>query len=134
MAQAIPNSGKAERIDVLDPATRGAQVTTYYGDWGSGSGAPALADTGITAFGSPEARVACTITQQTTSTAGDTIRFVWTVTATATRAAQEAMVNTASSSGILVYRGTYPLLNIETGDQVIFTFNDRAADSNLDGV
>lgn len=133
MAQAIPNSGKAHVVDCLDPATRGSQVTTYYGAWGSGSGAPALADTAL-GTENAEARVATTITQQTTSTTGDTIRHVWTVTATGNRTVNEAGVLTATSVGTLIYRGTHATLNIETNDQVTYTFNDRVADSNLDGV
>lgn len=132
MPQAITNVGKAERVDCLDPATRGAQVTSYYGAWGSSGTAPALANTTLTEHA--EARVLCVITQQTTSTAGDTIRYVWTVTASANRSVQEAGVFTATTAGTLIYRGTHALLNIETGDQVVYTFNDRHADSELDGV
>jgi hypothetical protein len=132
MAQAITNVGKAHWVDVFDPATRGAQATTYYGAWGSGSGAPALTDTVLTEL--PETRVATTVTQQTTSTTGDTIRHVWTVTATANRTVNEAGVFNASTVGTLVYRGTHATLNIETNDQVTYTFSDRVADSNLDGV
>lgn len=129
MPQIIPNSGKAHWVDVFDPATRAAQATTYYGAWGGTSTAPALTDT---ALGSehPEARVATTITQQTTSSTGDTVRHVFEITATGNRSVQESGVFNASTTGTLVYRGTHALLNIETGDRVEYTFNDRVADSS----
>lgn len=132
MAQALVNTGKAVWTAVMNPSTRGAQSTQFYGAWGSGSGAPALTDTTLTEH--PEARVACTMSRQTTSTTNDTWRNVWTVTATANRTVNEAGVFDASTSGNLIYRGTHATLNIETNDQVTYTFNDRLADSNLDGV
>lgn len=129
MPQLITNAGKAHWVDVFDPATRGAQATTYYGAWGGTSTAPALGDT---ALGSEhaEARVATTVSQQTTSSTGDTIRHVFEITATGNRTVNEAGVFNASSTGTLVYRGTHSTLNIETGDRVEYTFNDRVADSS----
>lgn len=129
MAQIIPNGGKAHWVDVFDPATRGAQTTTYYGAWGGTATAPALTDS---ALGSEhaESRVATTISQQTTSSAGDTVRHVFEITATGNRTVNEAGVLTASSSGTLLYRGTHSTLNIETGDRTEYTFNDRVADSS----
>lgn len=129
MAQIIPNSGKAHWVDVFDPATRASQVTTYYGAWGAGATAPALTDTTLVTE-NPEARVATTITQQTTSSTGDTVRHVFEITATGNRTVQEAGVLTATSAGTLVYRGTHGSLTIETGDRVEYTFNDRVADSS----
>lgn len=135
MAQAIVNAGKAWITAVVNPSTRGAQSTQTYGAWGGTATAPALADA---ALGSelPEARVACTMTRQTTSTTNDTWRNVWTVTATANRTVNEAGVydDQTVGSDTLIYRGTHATLNIETSDQVTYTFNDRHADSNLDGV
>lgn len=128
MAQIVTNVGKAHWVDVFDPATRGAQTTTYYGAWGSGSGAPALTDTVLTEH--PESRVSTTVSQQTTSSTGDTVRHVYEITATGNRTVNEAGVFTASTSGTLVYRGTHSTLNIETGDRVEYTFNDRVADSS----
>lgn len=128
----ITNVGKAHWVDVFDPATRGAQAVVYKGGWGSGNATPALANTTLTEH--PETRVTTTVSQQTTSTAGDTIRHVWIVTATANRSVEEAGVFDAATSGQMIYRGVHALLNIETNDQVTYTFNDRVADSNLDGL
>lgn len=127
--QCITNLGKAQAVDLWDTATRGAVSTNYRGAWGSGNATPALANTTLTEH--PETRVATTISQQTTSTAGDTIRHVWTVTASANRSVEEAGVFDATTSGNLIYRGVHALLNIETGDQVTYTFNDRHKDATL---
>lgn len=132
MAICLTNAGKNERVDVLNPNTRGAATSLYYGAWGSSGTAPALANTTLTEH--PEARVSTTITQQTTSTTDDTIRYVWTVTASGNRSVEEAGVFGHITTAPLIYRATHPLLNIETADQVIYTVNDRQADSNLDGV
>lgn len=129
MPQIITNVGKAHWVDVFDPATRAAQVTTYFVAWGSGAVAPALGDTTL-GTEHPEARVATTISQQTTSSAGDTIRHVGEITATGTRAVNEAGILTASSAGTLVYRGTHATVNVESGDRIEYTFNDRVADSS----
>jgi hypothetical protein len=116
----------------MDPATRAGIATVYKGAWGSGNATPALANTTLTEH--PETRVTTTVSQQTTSSTGDTIRHVWTVTATASRSVEEAGVFDAATAGTMLYRGVHALLNIETNDQVTYTFNDRVADSNLDGL
>lgn len=110
------DAGQAHVIDVLDPGTRGAQTTTYYGAWGATATAPAV---GNTALGSehPEAHVATTISQP----AANTIQWLWEVTASAPRTVNEFGVLTASSAGTLVIRGTLSTLNIETGDKAEFT-------------
>ena len=111
------DAGQAHVVDVLDPATRGAQVTTYYGAWGSGSTAPAVGQTALVTENA-ESRVAATVSQP----AANTLRFLWEVTATGNRTAREFGVFTASSTGTMVIRGT---LNadtpIESGDRVEFT-------------
>ncbi len=110
------DKGQEKNVDVIDPATRAAQVTTYYGAWGSGATAPAVANT---ALGTElaEARVATTISQP----AANTIQFLWEVTATGNRTVNEFGVFTASTVGDMWIRGTLSTLNIETGDRVEFT-------------
>lgn len=120
------DGGQAHAVDCLDPATRGAQVTTYYGDWGSGSTAPAVSQTALVTpmSPSPEARVATTISQQTTQSTGDTIRYLWEVTASQARTLREFGVFTASSAGTMLTRGTLAAdTPIEAGDRVEFTIN-----------
>lgn len=117
------DGGQAHAVDCLDPATRGSQVTTYYGAWGSGSTAPAVTQTALVAE-LPEARVAATISQQTTQSTGDTIRYLWEVTATGNRTVREFGVFTANTAGTMLTRGTLASdTPIETGDKVEFTVN-----------
>jgi hypothetical protein len=110
------NNGQANAVDVLDPATRGAQVTTYYGGWGSGATAPAVTQTALVSENA-EARVVTTVSQP----AADTLRWLWEVTATGNRVVNEFGVFTAATAGIMLIRGTLSTLNIETGDRVEFT-------------
>lgn len=112
------NNGQANAVDVLDPATRGAQVSTYYGGWGSGATAPAVAQSALVSENA-EARVAATVSQP----AADTLRWLWEVTATGNRTVNEFGVFTASSAGVMLIRGTLSTLNIETGDRVEFTID-----------
>ena len=122
----VTDGGQSHAIDCLDPATRASQVTTYYGSWGSGSTAPAVAQTALTAENA-EARVACTVSQQTTQSSGDTIRYVWEVTASANRTAREFAVFTAPTAGTMIVRGTLASdTPIESGDKVEFTINVTA--------
>lgn len=130
--QCITNVGKKHWVDVFVPSTRSGKATVYKGGWGSGNATPALANTILTEH--PETRVTTTCTAQTTSTTGDTVRHVWVVTATANRSVEEAGVFDAATAGDMIYRGVHALLNIETNDQVTYTFNDRVADSALDGL
>lgn len=110
------DNGQANAVDVLDPATRGAQVTTYYGSWGSGATAPAVTQTALVTENA-EARVATTVSQP----AANTLRHLWEVTATGNRVVNEFGVFTANAAGTLLIRGTLSTLNIETGDRVEFT-------------
>lgn len=117
------DAGQAHAVDCLDPATRGAQTSTYYGSWGSGSTAPAVAQTTLVTEHN-ESRVAATISQQTVQSAGDTIRYLWEVTANANKTAREFAVFTASSGGSMLVRGTLTSdTPIESGDRVEFTIN-----------
>lgn len=112
------DAGQANAVDVLDPGTRGAQVTTYYGSWGSGSTAPAVTQTALVTENA-EARVATTVSQP----AANTLRWLWEVTATGNRTVNEFGVFTATSAGTMLIRGTLSTLNIETGDRVEFTID-----------
>lgn len=110
------DAGQAQAVDVLDPATRGAQVTSHYGAWGSGATAPAVTQTALVTENA-EARVLATVSQPL----ANTIRYLWEVTATGNRVVNEFGVFTATTAGIMLIRGTLSTLNIETGDRVEFT-------------
>lgn len=110
------DSGQAQTIDCLDPATRASQTPTYYGSWGSSATAPAVSQTNLLSE-NPEARVAATVSQP----AANTLRWLWEVTATGNRVVNEFAVNTANTGATAIIRGTLSTLNIETGDRVEFT-------------
>ena len=118
MAIVWTDAGQAQAVDVLDPATRGAQVTSQFGAWGSGATAPAVTQTALVTE-LAEARVTTTISQP----AANTIRNLWEVTATGNRTVNEFGVFTASTAGTMLIRGTLSTLNIETGDRVEFTID-----------
>lgn len=124
MATAIwVNGGQNLTIDLLDPATRADTVTNYTIAWGASNTAPAVTDIGLGSE-NPEGRVSATVSQP----APDTIRFIGTITATATRTVQEAGVFTNTGASLFL-RGVHPSLAIETGDRVEYTFDLRLRDA-----
>lgn len=116
MAIVYTDAGQGHTVDVLDAATRGAQVTTYYGAWGSGVTAPAVTQTALVTENA-EARVATTQSQP----AANIWRHLFEITATGNRTVNEFGVFTASTVGTMLIRGTHATLNIETGDRVEYT-------------
>jgi hypothetical protein len=120
----VTNYAQEQIIDLLDTTTRSGVTTNYQIAWGSDNTTPAVTQTALISE-NPESRVSATVTQPST----DTIRFVGTITATGTRTVQEAGVfsNTGST---LWLRGIHPLLNIETGDRVEYTFDLLVKDTS----
>lgn len=57
----------------------------------------------------------------TTTTTGDTYQITGVVTATATRAVDEAMTNDASASGNIGVSATFPVISLASGDSISFT-------------
>lgn len=68
-----------------------------------------------------ETRTEGTSSRVTTTTTNDTYRVVGTVTATASRAIDEAGTFDASSSGNMMVSATFPVVNLLTGDSIQFT-------------
>lgn len=130
MATIFTDAGEAHSVDCEDPATRGAQTSTYYGAWGSSGTAPAKTDIAL-GTEHPETRVACTITQFTTESAGDSIRFAWTIVATGTRTVQEFAYFTATTVGTMPTRSTHASVPVEVNDAIAYTVNRRMKDSTL---
>jgi hypothetical protein len=70
-----------------------------------------------------ESRAAATITQQTTGSTNDTVRYVGTQTATAGRAVTCAGVFDASTSGNLTIASDGLSVTLASGDSIQNTFN-----------
>jgi len=82
--------------------------------------------TAITAAGLT--RAACTVTQATTTTAGDTAQLVHTFTATASQAVREAGIfSTATSGGVMACRQTFTAKNMENGETLAVTYRVKFA-------
>lgn len=125
MATAVlTNTGKAHVTDVVDPATRSAQSTTYDLGWGHDGTAAATTDTTLGAESADEARVETTVSQPSSNV----VQFV---------AEQEADVDHLDTpvnggpireaaiftgGGDMVLRGTHAAVNVMAGDRIEYTF------------
>lgn len=65
-----------------------------------------------------ESRVSGTSSVVTTSTTNDTYQVVGTITATSTRAVDEAGLFDASTAGSLYLSATFPVVNLAIGDSI----------------
>ncbi len=93
-----------------------AEVINYH-DSGTGTGAEAVGDTGVTAAG--PARVAGT----QSNPSANVYRTVATVNYTGTLAITEHGLFTASSAGTLWDRSVFTAINVVNGDSIQFTYN-----------
>lgn len=122
MADVVTNVGRAQAAGYLSNTV--TQVTTYFGNVGTGAGTAAVGDTTLfTEVGS--ARISITPTRVTTSFTNDTAQYVFTYTATGTVNVTNAGYFTASTGGVLMQKtdhATIPLLNT---DSVQYTFQNR---------
>jgi hypothetical protein len=108
------NSGKATAADRQQTTpTRNALKFV-----GMGTGATGAARTAVAAV---ESRVSGTETIVTTTVTGDTYQVVSTITATATRAVDEAGTFDASTAGNMGVSATFNVINLASGDSIQFT-------------
>lgn len=119
--------GQAFAIDQLDDNTASA-TPTYYGAWGSGSTTPAVGDTALVSENA-EARTQIVAGSQS-QPAADTIRWVYTITATGTRTVQETGIFSAATTGNMYIRIVHGSLALESGDQVTYTVNLQLKDTS----
>lgn len=120
------DKGQEKCIDLIDPATRGAVSSSFFGAWGSGATTPAVGDTALVTE-NPESRVACTVSQP----AADTVRWVYSITSTAARTVQETGVFDASTVGNMWVRIVHGSLSLDAaGDIVTYTINLQLKDSS----
>lgn len=125
------DAGQAFVTSQLYVSTASASPT-YYGAWGSNATTPAVSDTGL--LGElPETRVqiaAGNQSRQTTQSTNDTMRWVYTITATGSRTVQETGIFSASSGGNCYIRIVHGSLALESGDQVTYTVNLQFTDTS----
>lgn len=115
-ATVLTNGGKAITTNRLKGAgTEPLYVAVGVGATGAARTAVA-ADTALST--AVESRVAGTSTQQTTTSTSDTYQVVGTVTATATRAVDEAGLFDASTAGNMYLSATFPVVNLSSGDSI----------------
>lgn len=119
--------GQAFAIDQLDKNTAVAAASfSYFGAWGSGSTTPAVGDTALVTENA-EARTSIAAANMS-QPAADTVRWVYTITATGTRTVQETGIFSASTAGNMHLRIVHGSLALESGDQVTYTVNLRLKD------
>lgn len=125
MAIVWTDVGQAQAVDLLDPNTRGAVSSSYYGEWGSSATAPAVTQTALVSANA-EARAAVTVTQP----AANKVLYSYTMTATGTRTVQETGVFDASSTGNMILRGTHGSLTLESGSSAAYALGNTLKDSS----
>ena len=125
MAIVWTDVGQAQGVDLLDPNTRGAVSTSYFGHWGSSATAPAVTQTTLVSANA-ESRAAATITQP----AANKVLYSFTMVATGTRTVQEVGVFDASTNGNMILRGTHGSLTLETGSSVAYALGNTLKDSS----
>lgn len=106
-----------------------AQLEPLYVGIGVGAtGAARTAVVGDVALSTAvESRVAGTSSNVTVTTANDTYQVVGTVTATASRAVDEAGTFDASVAGQMDISATFPVVNLLSGDSLQLTFKKTFA-------
>ena len=110
------NAGK----DIVTNRILGSGTEPKYVAMGTGSTAEAATQTALVT--EVETRTAGTSSRVTTTTTNDTYQVVGTVTATATRAIQEAGLFDASGAGNMLVRALFTTINLANGDSIQFTF------------
>lgn len=119
MVSQVQNGGLARITSLLAAAT-------WFLQWGTGSGAAKTANV-VTTTSTTEARVAGTMTQQTTTVTSDKLQATGTITAAGTRAITEVGLFDAAGTGspptggnMDVY-GDFTVINLASGDSIAFT-------------
>jgi len=122
MADVIANTGRAQAAGYLSNTV--TQVTTYYGNVGTGAGTAAVGDTTLfTETGT--ARIAITPTRQTVSFTNDTAQYTFTYTAAGSISVTNAGYFTASSGGTLMQKSDHATIPLLSGDSIAYTFQNR---------
>lgn len=112
----------ADRL--LTTPTRNPPKFIGMGTGATGAGrTAAVADTALST--EVESRASGTESTVTTSVTGDTYQVVGTITATATRAVDEAATFDASTSGNIGVSATFAVINLASGDSLQLTVKEQ---------
>jgi len=117
MATVVTNVGKGIFTSRF---LSGAIALIPYIGWGTGNGTADIEDTTLFSE-SPENREMAAMTQATITTENDTVQAVATLTATGNRAITNAGLFDAVTSGNLIMKGDFAVVNLSTGDSITFT-------------
>lgn len=121
-ATVVTTIGKAIAAKRHIGATPAQAEPNYIGIGVGATGAARTAVVGDTALSTAvESRVAGTSTNVTTTTTNDTYQTVATITASATRAVDEAGTFDASTAGQMDISVTFPVVNLASGDSLQLT-------------
>ena len=116
MASVLVNLGEERLVDAI---SGGASSLADYIAWGSGVGVSAKPDTSLFTEES-EGRVLGTVSK-TGSGASAKYQIVGTITASAPKMITNAGTWTAVSGGVLVFKGDFTAIVLNTGDAILFT-------------
>lgn len=127
-ATVVTTIGKAIAAKRHIGATPAQLEPLYVGIGVGATGAARTAVVGDVALSTAvESRVAGTSSNVTVTTANDTYQVVGTVTATASRAVDEAGTFDASAAGQMDISATFPVVNLLSGDSLQLTFKKTFA-------
>jgi hypothetical protein len=119
----VTNKGKGIVAQRMFGATPSQAEPKYLAMGVGATGAARTAAAGDTALSTEvESRVAGTGSAVTTTNTNDTHQVTGTITASATRAVDEAGILDASSTGNLYTSATFPVVNLGSGDSIAFTW------------
>lgn len=125
-ATVVTNGGKAIAAKRHIGSTPSQAEPLYIGMGVGATGAARTAAAADTALSSAvESRVAGTSSNVTVTNTNDAYQVIGTITATATRAVDEAGTFDASTSGNMDISATFAVVNLASGDSIQFTFKKQ---------
>lgn len=126
-ATVITNKGKAILADRVRTTPGTYTTSPKFVAMGTGAtGAARTAAAADTALSTEvETRTSGTESVVTTTQTGDTYQVTGTVTASATRAVDEAGLFDASTVGNMFLSATFAVVNLSNGDSIAFTFKSQ---------
>lgn len=119
MATVFPDIGRAWVVDKMDDSQ--ASTMNRIG-WGTGAGTANQTDTTLFTEDN-DGRATATLSQQTTTTTGDTYQAVGTITSTGTKTITNAGLFDAATEGTgnMLVKGDFTGIPLLSGDSIEFT-------------